>query len=403
MFDVIIIGMGPAGSYAALNLDNTLKVLAIDSNQEILKKFLMSGGGVNCNIANTDTIENTIKNNTTQDGKFLYSSFNKHFGPETLKFLDNYEIGYEKRDPKSLKIYLTEGNNHFRKVMLNELLKKPNLKLNLGEKFQKIIIEDEKIIIFTNFDKYETKKIIFAVGGASYSFTGSDGFITKICKSLNLKVSPLYAIGNSLNFKKNIFKNLAGISLESVKLFVLKNKKVIAEELGDMMITHGGIGGIVVRRISHLFEIDDQLEIRISFMKKEVIEFELFKKKFLKIHECFRRIPKNFRNFLLNYINISSNAEIQNLSKNEINDIIDVFSNLTMGGVTTTGLKASVATSGGIMVSQIDSTTMSLKSNPNVYFIGECLSVGMKTGGYNMTMSFSTSFSCAMDINKKIV
>lgn len=403
MFDVIIIGMGAAGSYAALNLDSNLKVLAIDSNKEILKKFLISGGGVNCNITNTDTIENTIKNNTTQDGKFLYSTFDKHFGSDTLKFLDKHGIGYENRDPKNLKIYLTQGNLNFQSFVFNELEKNLNFKLNLSEKFRRIIIEDQKIIVFTNDNKYETKKIIFATGGASYSFTGSDGYIVKICESLDLKVSPLYAIGNSLNFKNNIFRDLAGISLEGVKLFVLKNKKVIAEELGDMMITHNGIGGVVVRRISYHFENNDELEIRISFMKKEVIEFELFKKKFLKLHECFRRIPKNFRNFLLSYINLSSNTEIHNLTKNQINDIIDVFSNLTMGGIQTTGLKASVATAGGIKVSQINPTTMSLKTNPDIYFIGECLSVGMKTGGYNMTMSFSTAFSCAMDINKKIV
>lgn len=399
MYDVVIIGMGVAGSFLGLNLNEDLKVLAIDSNEAILKKFLISGGGINCNIANLDSPASIIKDNTTQDGKFLFSTFSKFAGKEILQFLDDHEIKYQNKDPKNNRYYLMDGNVNFRNFMEAELDKKQNLKANLGDKFKRIIIEDDKIIVFTDKGRFETKKIVFAVGGASYSGTGSTGFSKNICEALDLKFKPLYAVGNSLNLKNNIFHGLSGISLEGVKLSVVKDKKIIDSQLGDMMITHGGIGGPVARRVSFNFENYNDLELIISFMKKEVVEFELFKKKYLKIHECFKRIPRNFRHFLLDQINIKTTYEINNLTKEEVNDIIDVFSNFKVKGISTFGLRASIATAGGIDVKEIDPTSMMLKSNPNIFFIGECLSTGMKTGGYNVTMCLSSAKTCANYIN----
>ena len=50
------------------------------------------------------------------------------------------------------------------------------------------------------------------------------------------------------------------------------------------------------------------------------------------------------------------------------------------------------ATSGGVMLSEVDSKTMKSKINENVYFAGEVLDVVGKCGGYNLQFAFSSGF-----------
>lgn len=80
-YDVIIIGAGFSGCVAATHLNPKLKVLLLDSNKIILKKFLITGNG-NANITNTLPIPNFL-NNLIDNNKFMYSSLNS-YGSEKL-------------------------------------------------------------------------------------------------------------------------------------------------------------------------------------------------------------------------------------------------------------------------------------------------------------------------------
>ena len=67
-YDVIIIGSGPAGMFAGLNIDLKKKVLLLEKNATLGKKLLISGSG-KCNL--------------THDGRI--SDFLIHYGKLFLK------------------------------------------------------------------------------------------------------------------------------------------------------------------------------------------------------------------------------------------------------------------------------------------------------------------------------
>ena len=59
MYDVIIIGAGPAGMMASIVASKTKKVLIIEKNSIVGKKLLLTGGG-RCNLTNLKPIKEFI-------------------------------------------------------------------------------------------------------------------------------------------------------------------------------------------------------------------------------------------------------------------------------------------------------------------------------------------------------
>ena len=72
MAKVIVIGGGPAGIMAAITAAKNNEVILIERNNEIGKKFKLTGGG-RCNITNNRDIEEFFGKIVTNN-KFLYSA-----------------------------------------------------------------------------------------------------------------------------------------------------------------------------------------------------------------------------------------------------------------------------------------------------------------------------------------
>lgn len=82
MYDVIVIGAGPAGVMASIvSSSQNKKVLLIEKNDIIGKKLSLTGGG-RCNLTNLKSINDFIKE-IPVNNKMLYSALNQ-FGPQDI-------------------------------------------------------------------------------------------------------------------------------------------------------------------------------------------------------------------------------------------------------------------------------------------------------------------------------
>ena len=69
-YDVVIIGGGPAGMFAAIMAAKQgVKVLLLEANDRLGKKLLITGKG-RCNVTNHCTAEE-VPRNVPRNGKFL--------------------------------------------------------------------------------------------------------------------------------------------------------------------------------------------------------------------------------------------------------------------------------------------------------------------------------------------
>ncbi|KXJ97854.1 MAG: putative thiazole biosynthetic enzyme [Parcubacteria bacterium OLB19] len=86
IYDVIIIGGGPAGMMSAGRASSRgAKVLLLEKNPDVGKKLLITGGG-RCNVTNAE--ENTRKflANYKDSDKFLFSAFSQYSVKDVFEF-----------------------------------------------------------------------------------------------------------------------------------------------------------------------------------------------------------------------------------------------------------------------------------------------------------------------------
>ncbi|MDE6473459.1 MAG: NAD(P)/FAD-dependent oxidoreductase [Ureaplasma sp.] len=63
-------------------------------------------------------------------------------------------------------------------------------------------------------------------------------------------------------------------------------------------------------------------------------------------------------------------------------------------------LEAAISTGGGVDTKQLDPKTFESKLINNLYFIGEVNNTNALTGGYNITVCFSSAMCCSEHLNK---
>ncbi len=86
MYDVTVIGGGPAGLMAAIAAaEKGAKVLLLEKGNKLGRKLAISGGG-RCNVTNRMPIDDLVKH-IPGNGRFLYSAFSIFNNEEIISFL----------------------------------------------------------------------------------------------------------------------------------------------------------------------------------------------------------------------------------------------------------------------------------------------------------------------------
>ena len=388
MYDVIIIGAGVSGLMCATTLKNK-KILILEKNNKAGKKLLITGGG-RCNLTNLIS-NNEFINNISHNNKYLYSCINA-FGPNDIynyfnKFTDLKVEDNNKVFPRSNKSY----------DILNVLIKDVEDKIVYNEEVLNIKYVDNNIEIVTKNNKYISKKLVVATGGSSYKNTGSTGDHIKFCKLLNQPVIDLYPAEVGLTI--NVLESLSATSFDNV---VVSSKKIKKE--GSLIFTHKGLSGEAIMNMSEYVYLNDISKIYIDFLPnidKEELDNEINSCCNILLKTILNKyFTKKFSKYLLDINNILDNELIKHINKNKIKNIISNIKNMEFEIIEKPKLDFAYVTGGGVDLKYINTMNFESKINKNIYFIGECLDLHGKVGGYNITIALSTGYKCGSEINK---
>lgn len=396
-YDLIIIGAGVSGTFAAINANNKIKTLLIDSNSDILEKFMITGKGKS-NITNTLPIKEFL-NNLIDSNKFLYPSLNKYNSNNLINFLDDIKIKYHEKSKN--RIHLLDDNSIYRNKIKSILNSNKNLKIKLNTKVIDVIESENsyKVKILDN-NIYHAENIIFATGGLSYKNFGCDGSGYKILSDLGHEIKKQYPIGVGFITKKS-FKELQGISIKNVEVAVIKDNKKIYSEIGSLIFTHFGIGGPVIRRVSgyvgKLLSEDKMPKIMIKWLNHDDVVNELNSKN--ELNQCFKSLNKKVRNFLLNDFDFES--DLGNMKLKDKEKIINIMTNYNLEIKQTQSIDIAINTGGGVSLKDVNPNTFESYKKKNVYIVGEMLDLNPRTNGFNITVCYSSALTAINSINKK--
>lgn len=375
------------------------RVVLIEKNKNLGVKLLTTGGG-RCNLTNKISDPKQMAVKFEQKGKFLISPLYK-FGPEEMiAFLE--KRGLKTKTEANQRVFPASNKaTDVLKILINYLKEfKVNIKTNA--KVKKIIKNKNKIekIILENREEIEADKFIFSVGGKSYPQTGSTGDGYDWLRALgHTIVSPKPSL-TPIVLKEKFIKDLEGLSLKDVEIKLYKNNKKIEIKRGEAIFTSDGMSGPVILDLSRKISGGNNEIIKIDFIPD--LDPSDFEKNILQSFQ--RGNNKLFKNILLNFapsklipiiinlLKIGPDKKANMITKEERKSLINLLKNFILEVKELAGYNRAMITSGGPVLTEIDSRTMKSKIVDNLYFAGEILGLNGPTGGYNLQVCWTTGY-----------
>ena len=396
IYDVLIVGGGAAGLFAAANLDKKYKTALIEGNKRVGIKLQMTGAG-QCNLTNSENIKKfpARYNNPGFVRKILYE-FNNNM---LMDYFKNNGVELSVREDN--KVLPADYSASTVVDFFIEEIKRRKHDMFLNEKVIEIkYIESKSIFnVKTQNDKYSTKKLILAGGGKTYPKSGSDGSLIDLIKKIGVVTIDLKPVLTSVEVEHYRFKDLSGIALKDVKITISgKNKKKIKKS-GDFLFTHKDISGPVILNNSRYMKVEDELvvdylpdesaEVLEARVKKAAIESP--RKTIKTVFEESINLPRRMVEKLLEVSQIHSAKKISEVSKKETRRFITNCKEYKYKIKKISGFESAMVTSGGVDTDEINPDNMSWIKNKNLYFVGEMIDIDGETGGYNLQFAFSSA------------
>lgn len=403
MQNIIVIGGGAAGMMAAIAAsDAGGSVTLIEKNEKLGKKLYITGKG-RCNITNNSDIQNLLLH-VMSNPKFLYSAFHSFDSKELMSFFESE--GLSLKTERGHRVFpVSDKSSDVIKTLKNSL-KERNVEIYYNTEVEKINVKDGVFksldIRFLNNNRktISADAVIIATGGISYSTTGSTGDGYKFATDTGHKLKLTSPSLVPFNIKEDFVKKLQGLSLRNVELSLMDGKNILYKELGEMLFTHFGISGPLAFTASSYASGRDMSKMKIIIDLKPALTKQQLNERILRdFSECKNSIFKNSLTRLLPtklipviiaLSKIDENKKVNSVTKQERLRLVDILKELTMTPVSLRGYDEAVITKGGVMVKEINPSTMESKKVKGMYFAGEVIDTDATTGGYNLQIAWST-------------
>ncbi len=404
MENVIIIGGGPAGLMAAISAakrQENKNITVIEKNERMARKLMITGKG-RCNVTNNCNVDTLIAN-VPQNGRFLYSAFNRFNSADTMSFFENAGVPLKTERgnrvfPQSDKaVDIVDG--------LVKTAKRLNVKqINSTVKCIKVKDSAAVGVELQSGEIIPADSVVLATGGVSYPVTGSTGDGYRMAGELGHTVTELRPSLVPLNCHEGFCSRLSGLSLRNVTLSIFEGdrKKAVYKDMGEMLFTHFGISGPLVLSASAYLRKMGKTEYRAVIDLKPALTEEQLDKRILRDFEAEKNkdfgnsldalLPKSIIPVIIGLSDIDPRIKVNQISREQRLRLCGIIKNFTLHITGFRPIEEAIITSGGIKVSEINPSTMESKLIKGLFLAGEIIDVDAFTGGFNLQIAFSTGF-----------
>ena len=386
MKEVIVIGGGPAGIFAAMHASSeSVHVTVIDKNKEPLKKLLLTGNG-KCNFWNEDQ---DFIHFHSDEKEILKSLFCKENIDEAFQKILKTGIVPIHKDgylyPYSMQSFTV-------KHAFLEETKLCNIDFLLETEVLSVAKNQEVFEVETTKGKQKCDALIIATGSRAYPKTGSDGKGYELASSFGhaiIKVNPSLV---SLEMNEKYLNDWAGVR-SHVKVSYLGK-----EEEGEIQLTKNGISGICVFNLSREVAVDLGLGkspvVDICFLPfvdsvSSFLEEQNRKVKGRDIGTLLEAIL-NYKlvDVLLKLCGIPRDSSYSDLTKVSKERLFQMLTSFPCKIVATAGFESGQVCSGGVSLNELDMNTLESTLVKGLFFAGEVLDIDGDCGGYNLETAF---------------
>lgn len=399
--DIIIIGGGAAGFFAAINIAKQaphLNVAILERGQTGLAKVKVSGGG-RCNVTHAEFIPSELVQNYPRGERELLGPFHQFMTGDTMAWFEERGVALNIEEdgrifPASnssqtiIDCFLSEAEKYKVDILYSHALKNLTHK---GNQFQ----------LDTTQGHFCANKIVIA--------TGSNAKIWDLLEGLGHKVAQ--AVPSLFTFKINDarIKDIPGVVAEQVEVKILGTN---LHSEGPLLITHWGMSAPAILKLSafgalEIAKRDYQFQIQVNFIREsfnDCLEALKHSKLALAKKAVFKstqfNLPKRLWQKLVLAAHISEEGRWADLNKIQIEALTRELTQAVFHVQGKTTFKEEFVTAGGIALNEINFKTFESKRMPGLYFAGEVLDIDAITGGFNFQNAWTGAYIVSQNITK---
>ncbi len=395
--EVIIIGGGAAGFFAAINMAESNKDLAVtilEKSSKVLQKVKVSGGG-RCNVTHACFDPKELVEFYPRGHKELLGPFHRFMTGDTIEWFEQRDIPLIIEDDMRM---FPESNSS--QTIIDCFLtsaEKAGVLVLFNQNVNKIEKANEHYLIATKSDQFRADKLLIAAGGNSKMWD----LISSLGHRIIAPVPSLF----TFNIDDEILKDIPGISVPNALVSVEDGS---FESSGPLLITHWGISGPAVLKLSSLAAIElahsnYTFSVSINWLNTSFSEvFEHLKrqkknapKKNMLLRSPFEEIPKRLWSKIVTAASINPNQNWSDLSHQQLESLSEKLTQTTLSSHGKTTFKEEFVTAGGVDLKEINFKKFESKLHPNLYFAGEVLNIDGLTGGFNFQNAWTGGFIAA--------
>ena len=396
--DVIVIGGGPAGMYAAITAaQRGSKVLLLEANDRLGKKLLITGKG-RCNVTNNCGAQEVLQN-IPRNGRFLYSALESCPPAQVMDFFETN--GCPLKTERGNRVFPVTDKSQSILDCLKAVMHKHKVTVQTA-KVSEILAEDGKVTgVKTKSGTISAKKVILATGGVSYPTTGSTGDGYRMAEQLGHTVTSIEGSLVPLETAGNICQQMQGLSLRNVGVKLLNAKgKVLYKDFGELLFTHFGVSGPTVLSASAHLKGDG---CKLLLDLKPALDENKLNDRILRDLDTYKNrtmenaltdlLPRSMIPVVLEMLSIPADLQANSLTKQQRRSLVELLKAFPVEITGKRPVAEAIITSGGVKVSEIDPKTMESKLIRGLYFAGEIIDCDAYTGGFNLQIAWATAYA----------
>lgn len=397
VYDLIIVGAGPAGMTAAIAAsEQGGDILLLDGASQVGKKILVTGNG-RCNLTNQLQEEHCYRSDDPEQAQAILRQFNDE---DTHAFFRS--LGIVTRNKNGYIYPYNEQASAVRDAFESKLRSRKNITVRTESYVEEIQHRDGAYFVFLENETFISKTLLLTTGGFAGPKVGCDGSGFRMAESLGHKiVAPLPAL-TPLKSSAPFLKKASGVRNQA-RITLLIDGEVISQEEGELQWTDYGISGVAIFQLSRhailALEEEKNVELHLDFLPDYEKE-EFFHLMMSLIQSCLYKnvaellsgfMPSKLVSIIVREAGIHDEVLVTELKEEEIQNLLNVLKCFPLRINGYMGYEKAQVTRGGICLKELTDSLES-KIHSGLFFAGELVDVDGTCGGYNLQWAFSSGY-----------
>ena len=392
--DVIILGAGAAGLFAAGQAGQRgVRVALLEKAEAPGKKILISGGG-RCNFTNLGA---GPANYLSANPHFAKSALARYTPADFIALVERYGIAWHE---KTLGQLFCDGSAKQIVAMLMDECPPERVTLTCGVDVASVTRNENGRFTVSAADgsAWAAPAPVIATGGPSIPKMGASDFAFRLARQFGLKVvEPRPAlVPLTLGGEDALFRELSGVAAP------VQARAGKAEFAEAALFTHRGLSGPAILQVSSYWRHGEP--VGITFLPDAATDWLIEAKRDrprASLRTLLReRLPDRLANALADRLALE--RELGNCGDKDLRAAQARLADWRFAPNGTEGYAKAEVTAGGIATAELSSRTMEAAKVPGLYAIGEAVDVTGWLGGYNFQWAWASGHACAEALAQRI-